>query len=222
MPIPEIEIQDVTFTHNGEKDILLNASLQIERGALIRLTGASGTGKSTVLKLLCRLLEPEKGRILLEGTPYTDIEPQFLRRKISYVQQSPTIIPGTLRDNLLLPFSFAANKDLRPAEDSQLNNYLQRFFPEKVILEQDAEKLSVGQKQRLCLLRSLLLKPAVMLLDEPTSALDPENSEMVNDLTLSLNREEGVTIILVTHNNFDYDKAALIEVELKNGKAVIK
>ncbi len=217
-----IELQGVTFTHNGEKDILREAYLEIQRGTLMRITGPSGTGKSTVLRLLCRLLEPEEGMIRLEGTPYTEIAPPLLRRKVAYVQQTPTVIPGTVRDNLLLPFTFAANSDLAPTGDKELNEYLERFLPEGVSLDQDAEKISVGQKQRVCLLRSLLLKPSIMLLDEPTSALDPESVQKVNNLILTLNRDEGVTILMVTHGTFDPGSSELIEVKLEHSKAVLK
>jgi putative ABC transport system ATP-binding protein len=121
---------------------------------------------------------------------------------VCYVQQTPTLIDGTVKDNLLLPFGFKLNRNLEKPSDNLLTNRLAQFHLDGIDFEQPAMDLSVGQKQRVCLLRAMLIGPDVLLLDEPTSALDPESESMVFELTETLNRREGVSILMVTHEDY--------------------
>ena len=104
-----------------------------------------------------------------------------------------------MRDNLLLPFLYAANRNLERPEDDLLRWRLDSLLLQDVALDDMADELSVGQKQRVCLIRSLLLSPRALLLDEPTSALDPESARIVLDTAAEMNRED-VTVVLVTHD----------------------
>lgn len=193
-----LSIRDLTFGYPQRDKVFKRASADIQSGEFIVLEGPSGAGKSTLLRLLCRLEEPLAGTILFNGTPIDSIHPVRLRRSICYLQQTPTLVEGSVRDNLLLPFTLHGNADLKPPADERLTALLHEFLLDTIHLENPASALSVGQKQRLCVIRALLLSPHVMLLDEPTSSLDKESAAIVMQAAHSLNNQ-GVTILLVTH-----------------------
>ncbi|WP_353118565.1 ATP-binding cassette domain-containing protein [Nitratidesulfovibrio sp.] len=180
---------------------LAHVNLAVHPGDFVMLTGPSGAGKSTLLRLAVRLEEADAGVVRCGGRPVADIPPAELRRALGFVQQTPTVGAGTVRDNLLLPFTFAANKGLTPPDDAELAGWLARFRLAGVGLDAVAASLSVGQRQRVCIIRTMLLRPAALLMDEPTSALDQESSAVVEALTEELN-EDGVTVLMVTHGAY--------------------
>jgi putative ABC transport system ATP-binding protein len=192
------EIQDLTYGYPGRAKVFRNATARIGNGEFLVLEGPSGAGKSTLLRLLCRLEEPDSGTILLRGEPLSAMDPVRLRRRVCYIQQTPTVVEGSVRANLLLPFGFKANSDLARPGDEALRARLLEFLLDEVELDQPASALSVGQKQRLCLIRALLLEPEAMLFDEPTSALDKQSAAVVMDAAKRLH-SAGVGVILVTH-----------------------
>lgn len=185
-----------------EKTLFENVSLAIDQGDFVVIRGASGSGKSSFLRLLNRLGEPSDGSIAADGTPLVDTEVTSYRRRVGYVQQTPILISGTVRDNLLLPFSYKAASTPVPGRD-RLQSDLTGFNLTDVGLDDPADNLSVGQKQRIALIRTLLTGPDIILCDEPTSALDPESRAIVEDRLRHINREENTTIVLVTHLTFD-------------------
>ncbi|MGE4293395.1 MAG: ATP-binding cassette domain-containing protein [Desulfovibrio sp.] len=193
------EIKDLTYGYPGRTKVFKNVSARVDAGEFLVLEGPSGAGKSTLLRLLCRLEEPDFGTIFLHGEPLSSLDPVRLRRRVCYIQQTPTVVEGSVRANLLLPFSFKVNHDLPRPPDSDLRARLAEFLLDEVDLEQPASALSVGQKQRLCLIRALLLSPEAMLFDEPTSALDKQSAAVVMDAAHRLHAQ-GVAVILVTHS----------------------
>ena len=199
----------VSFAHPGTtgaaaagRAILDQADLQVPRGAFVLLTGPSGAGKSTLLRLFCRLEEPQTGQVLLDGQDVAALPPARLRRRVSYLQQTPTVVPGSVRANLLLPFSFKAARGQTPPDDDALAALLASLAAGDIPLSQEAATLSVGQRQRLCLARALLTRPEALLLDEPTSALDPESAQAVLSAAESFCLDQGGTVILVSHAEF--------------------
>ena len=208
-----IEIDSLDFAYPSGRPIFKNLSLTIGTGHFYLIRGASGTGKSTLLRLIVQLEEPTAGEIRFSGRRLTEYPPARLRRSILYVQQTPTVIAGTVRDNLLLPFRFRANGDLPPPDDGQLSEQLRRFLLTDVDLQAEAKTLSVGQLQRLCLIRGLLLLPTVVLLDEPASALDETSRKMVEETAEQLCETDGLTVIMVSHRRFN--PVALTPVTLK-------
>jgi len=191
--------EDLCFAYPGAEAIFEGASLVVGEGDFVLVRGPSGAGKSTLLRLLCRLEEPQQGRILLDGVPIDAMEPARLRRSVAYVQQMPTLVPGTVRENLLLPFSFRANADLTPPGDGELAARLDEFLLRGVTPASRADTLSVGQAQRVCLLRTLLLAPRAVLMDEPTASLDAESAAVVLARAAALSRA-GTTVIMVSHS----------------------
>ncbi|MGL1860953.1 MAG: ABC transporter ATP-binding protein [Pseudodesulfovibrio sp.] len=194
-----LTLDRVTFAYPDGPTVLENASLTFEAGSFVLVRGPSGAGKSTVLRLLCQLEEPQSGRILFCGHPVDAMVPADLRRAVSYVQQMPTLLTGTVRENLLLPFSFKANGALTPPTDEKLLSQLVSFLLQDVSLDSRGDNLSVGQSQRICLIRSLLLKPEVVLLDEPTASLDAASAKVVLDKAAELS-SKGMTVIMISHS----------------------
>lgn len=189
----------VTFAYQDGPVVLEQASLNIEQGAYVLVHGASGSGKSTFLRLLCLLEEAQSGQILFNGQPITDMVPADLRRNVAYVQQIPTLLPGTVGENLILPFQFKANFDLDQPDEADLDEYLRSFLLKGVSVDTKADCLSVGQSQRICLIRSLLLKPDVVLMDEPTASLDIDSAMVVLDKAAELSAS-GTTVIMISHS----------------------
>lgn len=194
-----LTLDRVSFSYDDGPAILSEASLVIEPASYVLVRGPSGAGKSTLLRLLCRLEEPQSGSILLSGTPIDRIPPAELRRSVAYVQQMPTLLKGTVRENLLLPFSFKANASLKPPTDADLSAFMDRFLLNSVTLDSRADTLSVGQSQRICLIRSLLLHPTVILMDEPTASLDSKSADVVLGKAEELVRG-GMTVVMISHS----------------------
>ena len=195
-----LTLDEVSFTYPGGAVILDHVSLAIAAASYLLVRGPSGAGKSSLLRLLCRLEEPQAGVIRYRGDDIRDLHPAELRRKVAFVLQTPTLIKGDVRSNLLLPFSFRANAALTPPGDDQLRDELASFLLEDIPLDREARKLSVGQAQRLCLIRSLLLAPEVLLMDEPTANLDADSAAVVLAAAARLS-QAGKTILMVSHSD---------------------
>lgn len=194
-----LSLDRVSFAYEGGPAILEDASLTIEQGAFVLVRGPSGAGKSTLLRLLCRLEEPQTGRILFHGEPIDTLEPPVVRRSVAYVQQMPTLLGGTVRDNLLLPFGFKANQGLAAPDEDAILAHLSDLLLDCISPDTVADTLSVGQAQRVCLIRSLLLEPEAILMDEPTASLDAESAKVVLDAAAAL-REAGTTVVMISHS----------------------
>jgi len=200
---PILEIQDLSFSYDGATEkIFSHLNLKVEEGEFLLVKGPSGKGKSTLLRLICRLQQPRSGIIRYRSRDITQIAPSTLRSSISFVAQIPRMIDASVKENLLLPFSFEANKAKSAPSDHSLSQMLRNFYLESVPLTHSAMKLSIGQMQRLAIMRAILLQPDILLLDEPTSALDPESAGMVFSLIERLNTNEGKTLITVTHSDY--------------------
>ncbi|MBN1929782.1 MAG: ATP-binding cassette domain-containing protein [Chlorobiaceae bacterium] len=198
-----LELRDLSFSYDkGSPPVFERLSLDVSAGEFIVIKGPSGSGKSTLLRLICRLNTPRSGSILFRGRNTSEIPPPELRSKVTYVPQIPQMIDGTIRDNLLLSFTFAQGSQKKAPDDSTLERMLDAFYLQGVTLGQSASKLSVGQKQRLSLMRAILNEPDALLLDEPTSALDAESAAMVFSIIERLNTEEGKTVLIVTHSDY--------------------
>jgi len=199
---PVIAFSKVTFSYAGGKALFQDLSLELAGGGFYLVRGPSGSGKSTFLRLINRLEEPSHGGLMFEGSPLTSYSPPLLRRKILYIQQTPTSVGKTVSDNLLLAFSFKNNRDLTPPDDNILRSRLDNFLLNDIHLDARASTLSVGQLQRLCFVRGLLLNPKVLLLDEPASALDEESARIVEETAERLCAESGLTVLMVSHRAF--------------------
>ena len=202
-----IELRNVSLQHDGKPPLFQGINLVVEAGEFILIQGASGVGKSSLLRLMNRLQDATTGEILIDDQPIAKHEVTALRRKIGYVQQTPMMIPGSVEDNLDFPFRFHSAGTQEAPGSAEKQKWMERFRIEGVKLSDDAMKLSVGQKQRIALIRTLLVKPEILLCDEPTSALDQQSKQIVEDSLERLNIEHGISIILVTHLDFTLNRA---------------
>ncbi len=192
-----LQVRDLTFRY-GSTPVLSELSLDLYRDDVLLLTGASGAGKSTLLRVLARLLEPESGTVLLNGQPREDIDPTRYRRRVAYLQQQPVMVSGSVRENLLLSFRFGSAE---PPSRELLGEMLDRTALSGVSLEQSAAELSVGQQQRIALLRLLLMEPEVLLLDEPTASLDDEAARLLMESVAAAREQADRAVLLVSHND---------------------
>jgi putative ABC transport system ATP-binding protein len=212
-----LEIRNLSFAYEGSSSLVFeHLDLNVQKGEFVLVKGPSGSGKSTLLRLICRLNRLPEGDILFQGSSVTGMAPAVLRSSISYVAQIPQMMDATVEENLLLPFSFAANRTKVPPGKEELKEMLQNFYLDGVALDQSALKLSTGQKQRLAIMRALLQNPLLLLLDEPTSALDQESASMVFSIMERLNSEQGKTMITVTHIDYKPGKVTPLTYLLQN------
>ncbi len=179
--------------------VLQDVDLTLQAGRITVVIGPSGGGKSTLIRLLNRLEEPSSGQVLLNGRDVRHYDPLQLRRQVALVAQKPFVFSGTVLYNLQRPFAFQGRTP--PTEDDpQLGELLALCQLPTDWLQSDARSLSVGQQQRLCLARSLVTGPEVLLLDEPTSALDrPSVTSLANRLRQACSKGR-LAVLLVTHD----------------------
>ncbi|PWU09350.1 MAG: ABC transporter [Terriglobia bacterium] len=198
-----IQVRGLTKSvHTGTHrvDILKGIDLEIPRGQFAAIMGPSGSGKSTLLGLLAGLDSPTSGQVLLDGEDITNLDEDRMAvlrgRKIGFVFQSYHLIPTlTAEENVLLPMDLAGgNSGSRKRA---------RDLLERVGLGDRRDhypvQLSGGEQQRVALARAFALQPPILLADEPTGNLDSATGQVVLDLMLALNREQGATMVLVTH-----------------------
>jgi len=192
------------------KDILDLPALCIEQEKVTTIVGTSGSGKTTILRLLSKMISPTQGRILFNGTDLREINSVAYRRRVSMLSQNPIMFAGNIRDNLIAGLKFQG-KPL-PGEDI-LTGILEQVRLQKP-LDSSVKNLSGGEKQRLALGRVLLLDSAVYLLDEPSSALDDATEEMIIKMMVGHVKEKGKTLVLVTHSKAiaKYYSDATIEI----------
>lgn len=200
---PVLQIEGLGKTRVNEQGqevaVLRDVDLTLVAGKITVVIGPSGGGKSTLVRLLNRLEEPSSGEVLLHGRDIRHYDPLQLRRKVALVTQKPFVFNGTVLDNLHRPFFFQGAKP--PAADASPMQELLALCQLSVDwLPRDARSLSVGQQQRLCLARSLVTGPEVLLLDEPTSALDrPTVNSLAASLRMACHKWQ-LAVLLVTHD----------------------
>ncbi len=183
----------------GTAEILKDLSLTLQPATLTVLVGPSGGGKSTLLRLINRLEEPTRGRIFLDRVDISTIDPLQLRGRVGTVLQQPHMFEGSVLENLQRPFGYRG--ELPPDGSSfRLLETLQLCRLEPSILAQNSRTLSLGQQQRVCLARTLMTEPEVLLLDEPTSALDRPTAVQLGQMLQTVCRERSLTVLMTSHD----------------------
>jgi ABC-type lipoprotein export system ATPase subunit len=202
-----VRLEDITKTyHMGELDVpvLKGVSLTINRGELVALMGASGSGKTTLMNLLGCLDRPTSGSYWLDGeridTMTADQRALVRNRKIGFVFQSFNLLARTSAlENVKMPLSYTAEQLSEREWTRRAQNLLERVGLGQR-MDHEPSQLSGGQQQRVAIARALVNNPPVVLADEPTGALDSRTADEILRLFQQLNAEEGITIILVTHD----------------------
>ena len=185
-----------------EKIMLEDVSLSVEAGAHLTITGPSGSGKSSLLKLLAALVSPSSGRIVYQGRDLEDLDPVAYRREVSYCFQQPLLFGQTVRDNMAFPFEIRQ----LPFDQERVLSALARLNVGPEFLEKPIKELSGGEKQRVALVRNLLFEPKVLLLDEVSSGLDEKTKTLLRTFLTDLH-QAGVTLIEVTHDHREIEAA---------------
>ena len=205
------------FKNVKYKDVLDIKDLHIEKNKITCIVGESGSGKTTLLKLFNKLISPDKGEIKYMDKNLRDFDSVKLRREVVMLPQSPAIYEGSVKDNLLIGLKFSEKDEV--AQEDSLKKILKEVSLNKN-LQDNAEKMSGGEQQRLALGRIILLDPNVYLLDEPSSALDEETEYLVIEKMVDHVRKNKKTLIMVTHTKRIAEEFADNIVEVNKGKIV--
>ncbi len=199
----------VSFAVDADREILHEVCLSVAPAAVTVLAGPSGAGKSTLLRLGNRLDIPSAGSVRFRGEDSAAIDPRELRRRVGMVFQRPVPFAGAVRENLKV--------GAPQASDEELARTLERVGLEASVLDRVADDLSGGEAQRMCIARTLLTQPEVILMDEPTSALDHENRLGIEHLAKEL-AQEGIGILWVSHDLSQVRRIADHAVVLIDGR----
>lgn len=221
-----IEFHDVhkSYAVNGQSIAALQSmQLKVLRGEIFGLIGHSGAGKSTLLRLINRLEEPSGGRIIVDGVDVTALDAQGLRRfrqRVGMIFQHFNLLSSkTVADNVAMPLKLAGE-----LSRGQIKQRVVQLLA-RVGLSEHANKypaqLSGGQKQRVGIARALATDPKILLCDEATSALDPQTTAQVLQLLAQINRELGLTIVLITHE-MDVIRRVCDRVGVMDGGVVVE
>lgn len=217
-----IELKDVWKTYymgKVEVHALRGASFVIKKGEFVAITGPSGSGKSTMMHIVGCLDKPSKGAVFLSGKNISFLSESHLAeirgQKIGFIFQQFNLIPTlTALENVMLPMEFQDSFDCNPKKRAK--NLLE-FVGLKDRIYHKPTELSGGQAQRVAIARSLANDPEVILADEPTGNLDSKTGEYIMNFLHKLNKEEGKTIVIVTHD-INLIKYAKRIIKLRDGK----
>jgi putative ABC transport system ATP-binding protein len=207
-----LELSNISYIVK-DKSIIRDISLSVNQGDYITIVGPSGSGKSTLLKLCSNLISPTSGTITYNGRDLATIEPESYRKEVGYCFQRPYLFAKTVRRNILFPY------DIRGLEpDMNRIEYLFDLLHMPLnYMERRNDELSGGEMQRICLIRSLIFEPNVLLLDEVTSALDATNTSIVENVIDELHKM-GITIISITHNEEQSLRTANRRITIVDGQ----
>lgn len=195
----KIEVEHLTFSYDGEQDVLKDVSFQIEEGSYTTIVGHNGSGKSTIAKLLIGLMEAKGGTITVDGIQLTEKSVYDIRDKIGIVFQNPDnqFIGATVADDI----AFGLENHQVPQE--QMQTIIERFAQQvnmSKYLNSEPTKLSGGQKQRVAIASVLAIAPQILIFDESTSMLDPQGKAEINGLIRQIHQASGMTIVSITHD----------------------
>lgn len=204
------KLKDIKF-----KNILDIENLEIHENVVTIVKGESGSGKSTMLKLLNNIISPDSGVVMYNGIDVNDINPITLRREVIMQSQFPNIFPGNVRENLNIIFTLRGEEGL---DDEKLLKAMEIVNLKKDLTD-DAQNLSGGEKTRLSIARLFLVEPEVFLLDEPGASLDSKTEEILMNNVISEIKRRNKTLIFISHS----DNPEMITDEIitmKNGKVL--
>jgi osmoprotectant transport system ATP-binding protein len=206
-PAPFIEIDKVCKSFDGGRTFAVQAAtLRVEAGTFVAVVGASGSGKTTMLKFINRLIEPDSGEVRIEGEPVGAVDPPTLRRRIGYVFQGIGLFP-----HMKVGENIGITPQLLGWPPAQTATRIQELIdlvglPQSYALRSPA-MLSGGERQRVSVARALAARPRIVLMDEPFGALDPITRDALGSAYRSLHDRLGLTTMMVTH---DVQEAVLL------------
>lgn len=209
-----VSYEDVEFGYREDKTVVSDISMEVEEGETVALVGPTGAGKSTLIKLLLRMYDPDDGRIMVDGTDVKQFRPKDLRRKIGYVSQDPFLFEGSVEDNIRYGQFNAPKEDVvEAAKMAEAHSFIQDLPDEyETKVGERGVKLSGGQRQRIAIARAIVQDPDMIILDEATSDVDTETEVLIQK---SLNKiTEEKTTFAIAHRLStikDADKIVVVE-----------
>lgn len=204
------KLKDIKF-----KNILDIENLEISENVVTIVKGESGSGKSTMLKLLNNIISPNSGVVMYNGVDVNDINPITLRREVIMQSQFPNIFPGNVRENLNIIFTLRGEEGL---DDEKLLKAMEIVNLKKDLTD-DAQNLSGGEKTRLSIARLFLVEPEVFLLDEPGASLDSKTEEILMNNVISEIKRRNKTLIYISHS--ENQKSISDEIiTMKDGRVI--
>ncbi len=194
-----IEFEDVHFEYEKGVPVLKGISFISEAGSTTALVGSSGSGKSTILSLVLNFIQPQKGRILVDGKDLQSVKLRDYRRHLGVVLQENFLFDGTISENIRFSNAKASEEEVRRAcEIAHCNEFIEKFEDSyETVVGERGVKLSGGQRQRIAIARALLANPRILILDEATSSLDSESEMMIQEGLKSLRK--GRTTFVIAH-----------------------
>ncbi|WP_077368789.1 ABC transporter ATP-binding protein [Anaerosalibacter sp. Marseille-P3206] len=215
----EIEFKNVSFSYNTGEEILNDFNLHVKPGETIALVGETGSGKSTIVNLLCRFYEPTEGEILFDGVDYRERPQIWLHENLGYVLQSPHLFSGTIKDNIMYGDLNASELDIiRASKLVNAHDFIMELDKEyDTEVGEGGNLLSTGQKQLISFARAVLRNPKIFVLDEATSSIDTETEKIIQDTIQKVLK--GRTSFIIAHRLSTIVNADRILV-IKKGKVI--
>lgn len=219
--IGDIEFKNVNFQYIENEVVLKDFSLNIKAGTSVALVGATGSGKSTIVNLICRFYEPTSGEILIDGKNYKERSIGWLHENLGYVLQTPHLFNGTIKENIKYGKLDATDEEVYAAAkavsaDEFINTFEQKYDTN---VGEGGSKLSLGQRQLISFARAILCNPRILILDEATSSIDTKTEVLIQDVINKLLK--GRTSFIVAHRLSTIINADLILV-IKDGTVIEK
>ena len=213
----QIEFEHVSFSYKDGESVLDDFSLKVRAGETIALVGETGSGKSTIINLVCRFYEPTQGRILVDGRDYKERSQLWLQDKLGYVLQTPHLFSGTIRENICYSRKDATDEQVRAAarmvSAEEFILRLEKGYDTEV--GEGGARLSTGEKQLISFARVILADPKIFVLDEATSSIDTETEQLIQNAITRVLKDR--TSFIVAHRLSTIRNADRILV-IKNGK----
>lgn len=215
----EVTFEHVDFHYESGEEVLRNFSLEVPAGTSVALVGETGSGKSTIVNLVCRFYEPTKGRILIDGVDYRERSQLWLQSHLGYVLQSPHLFSGTVRDNIRYGRLDASDEEIeRVARLVNAHPFISRLeYGYDTEVGEGGSRLSTGEKQLISFARAILADPPIFVLDEATSSIDTETEMAIQHAIQEVLR--GRTSFIVAHRLSTIQNADIILV-IENGTIV--
>ena len=210
---PLLELVDIKLEMLG-KTILDGISFRVNSGDIVGLMGSSGSGKTSTFRIINLLQSPTKGTVFYQNKDTREYLPTTLRREVGYVFQKTYLFGNTVMDNLMYPYHLLKQQP----NFQEITDYLNQVNLPESIITKKINEISGGEQQRIALIRSLLVKPKILLLDEITASLDEENTIIIENLIQNQNQNRNVTVLFISHNMGQAKRLAKNILYLKNGK----
>lgn len=214
-----VELRNVTFSYDGQKDAVKNISMRIEDGATVAFIGPSGGGKTTLANIISRFFDPQKGEVLIGDVDVKDMDKKTLMDTVSFVFQNSRLIKASVLDNVRMGRPQAGREEVMQAlKDAQCMDIVEKL-PRGIdtVIGEKGVYLSGGEQQRIAIARTLLKNSPVVILDEATAFADPDNENKVQKAFAALSREK--TVIMIAHRLSTVTDAEKIYV-LRDGEIV--